>query len=367
MLRLFSPLLKDDHKLWMRMQTAESIRGRVVRLLMMLISIIIVHSIAMILFEGLALSDALWLTMTTVTTVGYGDISAVTPLGRISTMVMLYVIGISLLAQVAGEFVEYRIERRTRMIIGRWRWRQMKNHILIINVPNADSERYLGRLVKQIRFTPGLVATAIQLLTPDYPEGLPNTLKEAGVVHRSASPEMPKELAACNASQAAFIIILAADGLDARSDAMTLDILLQLKDLGVDAKTKILAEAVLDENRERFIRFGADSVLRPVRAYPEILVRALVDPGSEVILEDLFTYGGVYPKRVEGDIHGLWGDIAKSLISANLGVPLGYISPSGHVVSSPDVTHEVKASALLLMVTPDHNVTSEQVIAALNV
>ena len=363
MLKIFSPLLREDHLTWMKLQTSETIRERVLRLLLCLLLICGLHSIAMMLFEDLSLPDALWLTFTTVTTVGYGDISASTYAGRISTIFMMYFIGISLLAQVAGEFIEYRLERRTRMIIGQWRWRQMENHILIINVPNVDSERYLRRLVRQIRTTPSLKDIRIQILTTAYPDGLPIALREQGVVHRNASPVVRSELDICNASQAHSILILAADSFDPQSDAITLNILLHLQELGI--QNRVLAEAVMDENRERFLRFGAQSVLRPIRAYPEILVRALVAPGSEVILEDLFTYGGVYPKRVDLSIEGRWGDIAAKLIHANLGIPLGYISIGGHVISSPDVENDVQAKAILLMVTDNHVVSASTVENAL--
>jgi voltage-gated potassium channel len=39
-------------------------------------------------------------------------------------------------------------------------------------------------------------------------------------------------------------------------------------------------------------RFGADLVVRPLRGYPEMIIRALAAPGAEKILEDLFTSKG---------------------------------------------------------------------------
>lgn len=359
MLRIFAPFVREDHVIWMRQQTAESVKDRVFRLFFMLLTLCAFHSLAMMYFEGLTLANAVWLTLTTVTTVGYGDYSAVTPGGRIATIFLIYIAGISLLAQVAGEFLEARIERRNRMITGQWKWKTMKDHILIINVPNEDSSRYLTRLVKQIRTTPELQGVPVQILSDKFAEGLPVELREQGVVHRSAPPDKQSELLACNIRSAKYILVLAPDNYEPSADAITLNILLHLQDLGI--RQPILAEAVLDENRERFMRFGAYTVLRPIRAYPEILVRALTAPGSEVIMEDLFSYGGVYPKRVDIDVSGLWGDIATTLIQSNSGVPLGYVSQSDRVESSPSVDHEVDAKALLLMVTPDHVVTAEQI------
>jgi len=361
MLKIFAPLIRKDHVIWMKLQTAESVRHRVVRLLCLLLLLCIIHATAIVFFEGLSIPNALWLTFTTVTTVGYGDFSASTAGGRIATVVLLYVAGISLLAQVAGEFLEYRIERRTRMILGQWRWQRMKDHILILNVPAEDSDRYLSRLVKQIRHTPELGDIPIQILTTAFKDGLPLHLREQGVVHRAASPTAIGELELCNAGSARFIVLLASDYASADSDALTLNLLVMLSDLGI--RTPTLAEAVLDESRERFIRFGATLVLRPVRAYPEIVVRALVAPGSEVIMEDLFTYGGVYPKRINVEVQGRWGDIASSMICANFGVPLGYVSVSDRVETSPDAHHEVDAKALMVMVTPNHDVTTEKVKA----
>jgi len=44
-------------------------------------------------------------------------------------------------------------------------------------------------------------------------------------------------------------------------------------------------ECVDDENRHRLYSIGARVVLRPTRSYPEIVVRAMVAPGFEAIIE----------------------------------------------------------------------------------
>ncbi len=63
-------------------------RGLVV-LAAYLAAITIGHTLAMMAFEELALGDAVWLTATTMTTVGYGDLSASTAAGRWSTVILV--------------------------------------------------------------------------------------------------------------------------------------------------------------------------------------------------------------------------------------------------------------------------------------
>lgn len=50
--------------------------------------------------------DALWWTMTTVVTVGYGDFSPSSDLGRIFTMLLLYTIGIGAMGVIIGKIFE---------------------------------------------------------------------------------------------------------------------------------------------------------------------------------------------------------------------------------------------------------------------
>ena len=96
---------------------------------LILFFLIALHSIAIAYIEDLSLEDSIWLSITTVTTVGYGDLSAETTEGRIVTIIILYGIGISLVAQLAAEFFDYRTITRDRKITGQWRWKKMKNHI----------------------------------------------------------------------------------------------------------------------------------------------------------------------------------------------------------------------------------------------
>ena len=330
-------------------QNEMNIIRRIVVFAVWLWLLLFVHSIAMVVFEGMSLADALWLSITTITTVGYGDYTATTFLGRASTVVLLYIGGISLLAALASDYVDYRIARRERVNNGKWDW-NMHDHILILNSPVYNPEIYFRRIVSQIREVTEFQRTPIQILTDSLKEGLPIVLQEMGVRHYRGSPNHFDDLEHVNVKSARHILVLAQNEYDRAVDSITFDIVHRLNELGVVERTFV--ECVDDSNRERLYMIGARVVLRPIRSYPEIVVRAMVAPGSEAIIEDFFTHDGDHPKRYEVDIDGLaWYQIVSALARADQGTVMGYIdSTSGNVIPNPPASTRVLASALIVLV-----------------
>lgn len=326
--------------------------------------IIALHTVLMVLFESLPLGDSLWLTLTTITTVGYGDISAATFEGRLSTILLLYFGGVFVLANFAGEYFEARVARKKRMLDGNWEW-QMSNHMVIINTPESGGTSYFYRLFSQIRKIPDLKDIPIQILTRQYPDGLPEELRNLGVVHHTRYPDKKQSLEAVNIGDAKYIVVLAKQEYNFTSDALTFDILHRIREID-NLNATIIAECVDDENRSRLLNAGADIILRPVRSYPELVVRAIVAPGSEKILENLFMHDGDHPERYDLDISDLnWGQIVSSLMLAGHGTALAYIDDSGEPVCNPEPQKQVKAKALLIMVRENNQATLEQLSATL--
>ncbi|MEM9101896.1 MAG: potassium channel family protein [Pseudomonadota bacterium] len=348
-----------------RLATLESMQQRLISTLLWLWLLMIVHTLLIAYFENLVLKDALWLTFTSITTVGYGDFSAQTLYGRITTIVLIYFSGIMLLTLSITQYVEYRVAVSQRKHLGQWVWRGMKNHILIIKTPNFDSERYLQRLVAQVKETPELKELPIQVLTNEFPNGIPNVLREQGVVLYRGDAENVESLKAVNVEQAKYIFVMSEDKRYQYSDSLTFDILDKLKALNTKAYT--IAEVVDDSNRDRFFRVGVHSVIRPVRAYPEIVVRAMSSPGTEQVLEDLFDHKGAHPYRVEVEIKSkLWSEIGCEVLSKGFGVPLGYIDHDGKVVTNPAPDNQVFAKALLVLVHYKHIPTLNQIQHCIN-
>lgn len=74
------------------------------------IVIIFAGSVTMSYVENISLGDALWWSIVTVTTVGYGDISPVTPLGRIVASILM-IMGIGFLGSLTSTLSTYFIKK----------------------------------------------------------------------------------------------------------------------------------------------------------------------------------------------------------------------------------------------------------------
>ena len=101
------------------------IQKRLRRGLIILASIIVAGAIGYMLIEGWSLSDAVYMTVITVSTVGYGEVNPLSPGGQIFT-IFLIIGGVSGVLFVFSAIIEYVIEGRFGIARRR---RQMKTKI----------------------------------------------------------------------------------------------------------------------------------------------------------------------------------------------------------------------------------------------
>ncbi len=326
-----------------------SFTQRIVKLIIIMFALVFLHTFSMMYFEGMKFGDGLWLTVTTLNTVGYGDFSSATTAGRWSTFIFLYLFGISLLGLIFGEYIEYRYNRRELKLFGQWRWRYMSEHILIINTPNTDPEGYLNKLIGEIRKTPELKDLLIQIITRKFQKGLPHNVSKMNVVHTSGRSEDSEILSRANVSTAKYIFIIARDSNDSISDSLTFDVLSRIKDIGT--KAVVVAEVVRDENRERCRKVGADSVVRPVRAYPELIIRAATSPGTEEVLENLFSHSGAHMYRIYVPFESIeWKSIVANVLGSDAGLPVAYADKNGKITVNPRPEDICSGKSLITMV-----------------
>lgn len=337
------------------------IGSRVRRLLLVLLLVSTVHTLAIVWFESLGPGDAIWLTVTTLTTVGYGDFSASTAAGRLATTLLLYAVGITVLAQLASDYIDYRLQRRQRMLEGKWDW-DMEDHLLVINTPRYNATRYCELLVRQIRDTPAFSDLPVQFLTTGFPEGLPEMLRERGALHRHGEAFDTDDLARVEPEQARYIAVLAHDHYDPHADSLTFDITHRLMQVIDPARTHLVVECVNDANRLRLRALGAHSVIRPIRAYPELIVRAIVAPGVETMMENLFTHHGDHSQRYDLELEDVrWADLVAAVVQQDLGTAMAYIDAQGEVICNPGADTCVRGHGLIVMVRAGHEPSARSI------
>ena len=86
------------------------------------------------MIEGWDFLDALYMTVITLTTVGYGEVHEVSRIGQIYTIMLIF-IGVAFFLYVAGSVVQFMVEGQIRTILGRRsldkKIDRLKNHYIV--------------------------------------------------------------------------------------------------------------------------------------------------------------------------------------------------------------------------------------------
>lgn len=311
------------------------------------------HVAAMVWLEGMGLGDALWLTATTIVTVGYGDLSAKTDAGRLATVGFLYVGGIFVVASLVSALVEWRADQLERKAGGAWGW-NLSNHLLLIGEPSGDIAQHIGRLVDQVRAHEDWANVPVLLLTRAFADSrLPTSLGDRAIVHVTGCASDPQALARATPEKARAMLVFSTSETDREATARVLDTVLRLRE--VNATAPIIAECVDAGDRDRLIRLGAAQPMRVMHGYPEAAARALVSPGSEALIEQLFTAEGDECRRIDlpRPWSGPWLDLLTRIAGAGIGTPIGYRCADTRAVLSNPLGRQIKADALFLIVSDE--------------
>lgn len=320
------------------------------------------HVLAMMHYEDMPAFDGLWLTLTTLLTVGYGDLAAKTFEGRWATILLLYFGGIYTLANFASQWFEWRADAKERKWRGTWRW-HMNEHLLILNAPLDHPAAYFERLLRQLRQTARFSHCPVLIVTRAFDAGLPEVLAKLGAAHRAAWGLDFEALRESAPERALAILILAKSETDPTADSITLDAITRVRSLSKEVR--VVVECIDDRNRTRMVKAGASAVVRPTRAYPEFMARTLAHPGLEKVLEEILDAGGAECTRLEVAWEGAWRDLVGRLIDAEIGTAVGYESTEGEVLVNPRFADKIRARAVFALVTGEQSAAQSRARAAL--
>ncbi|MDP3282851.1 MAG: potassium channel family protein, partial [Desulfobacterales bacterium] len=88
--------------------------------LLLILFICIAGTAGYMMIEGWNLLDSIYMTVTTIATVGYGEVHEVSRNGRIFTIILIF-FGVGFCLYIAAAMVQFMVEGRIRDILGRRR------------------------------------------------------------------------------------------------------------------------------------------------------------------------------------------------------------------------------------------------------
>lgn len=304
------------------------------------------HVWAMMLFEGMGIGDAAWLTITSASTTGYGDLSASTGWGRLSTTILIYGVAIVALAKLGADYLEHMSDKKEKVKMGLYSYESLKNHVVILNSPNINPERFFSLIKEQIEHTASLKDKKVVIVSNKF-DALPKALEGWSFVR---GDHFKKDSISRSGVRGASHIFVLSDT-DMASDGETMQALSHIKRLNKHAY--VVAEYVDIENKGILKSIRADSVLRQIRSYPEIFIRTADEPGSEMVLETLFDGK---KESISIDIytlkkHNTWQELSSQYLETGLGTLIGY-ERDGVQNLSPKYDEIIKSGDRLMYISP---------------
>lgn len=104
------------------------------KLVFAIIAIIFIGTIGFYLIEGWSIFDSLYMTVITITTVGYGEVHELSTYGRMFTIILIF-FGIGIVALIGSEIAKVLIGRQLESILGRRKMakelKSLKDHYII--------------------------------------------------------------------------------------------------------------------------------------------------------------------------------------------------------------------------------------------
>lgn len=250
---------------------------RVGKLLLALALLLTVGTLGFMLIEDMPVLDALYMTVITVSTVGYGEVQPLEPTGRIFTIIMIafgggvaaYVLGMVAEFVLSGEFQE-RLDYRRRL-----RMRNtVQNHTIVCGFGRMG-HHVVEELMRQ--------NMPLIVIEPDEAKVRELTLMQVPTVHGDAEHE--HHLLAAGIERARALIVVA------NSDAVNVFIVLTARSLRSDLL--IIARANEEESEAKLRRAGANRVITPYSLAGRRMVTLVERPAVSDFLDEVMHSGEI--------------------------------------------------------------------------
>jgi voltage-gated potassium channel len=221
------------------------------------------------LLEGMSYVDALYMTITTITTVGFGEVQPLSPLGRLFTIGLIiggvsiaaYALGSAAQFFISGDWQIYLQERRRSHML-----EQLSDHIIVCGYGRVGKS-----VVHQLR------AEKLQFVVIEKAAERVLHLRELGHLTLPGNAANEELLKAAGIHQARGLVACA--GTDAEN------VYIVLTAHGLRPDLNIVARGNYEESETKLLRAGANRVMLPFNIAGRRMVTMLVRPEVDDYLD----------------------------------------------------------------------------------
>jgi voltage-gated potassium channel len=245
--------------------------------LILLQSIMMIGTIGYMIIDDFSILDAIYQTGITFTTVGFGEISPISPAGRLFTITLIifgfliFTLSITALIQVLvkGKFLDLYKERDMLYKIAR-----LRNHFVIFN-----HNEYTVQLARQFK------ESHIPFVVVDSREDLETVAKEHSYPYFiKEEPYTEKAFLKSHLSSAKGVISLSKN----ISDNITIiaSVRLYEKEIGRNNSFLVICNAETQQDVDRLKKLGANKVVAPPSLMAKRVSAMAIRPDMENVLEE---------------------------------------------------------------------------------
>lgn len=312
--------------------------------LLLLVGLLGVGAAGYVLLEGMTVVEGLYMTVITLTTVGFGEVRPLSEQGRVFTMILI-LLGVSVSAYALRNAAEIAVGDRLWLSLGERdvtkQLETISNHFIICGY---------GRMGREIanefqrRGEPFVIV--------DQDEAVRTELLEDHMPHVIGDATMDEALMEAGIERAQGLLAVV------NSDADNVLIVLSAK--GLNSQVKVVARAATEEMERKLRRAGADSVTSPYVIGGQRMAFALVRPAVYDFLNTV-----VYSEELHIEMGQLRVRAGSPLVGRNLRqtalrsrwdvIVVAIVEASGRIVISPDPNRLLDVNDTLIVVAPTEN------------